>query len=373
MKFFHALLTCALAFVLSTNGEEGKVDVFIGTYTRGDSKGIYVSQLDLKTGALSDPTLAAEIENPSFLAFSPDEKFLYAVVETAKFKGQAGGGLAAFKVDGTQLTLLNTEGTGGGAPCHLSVDPTGKVVAVANYSGGNVAAFPVKEDGSIAPFASLIQHEGSSLNEKRQKGPHAHAINIFGKGKYAAAADLGTDSVFIYKLDSNAGLQQVSEIRLQPGSGARHIAFHPTEKFVYVINEMLLTVAAFKLKSETEWEPLQYVSTLPEGTEKIGSTAEIQMHPSGKFVYGSNRGHDTIACYSIDQEKGTLSLVEHEPIQGKIPRNFAITPDGKYLLAAGQKSDSVAVFTIDQKTGALDFTGKKIEVPSPVGIVFKKH
>ena len=346
-------------------------EVYFGTYTRGDSEGIYRSTLNAKDGALSEARLVAEVENPSFLALSPDNRFLYSVVETGRFEGEKGGGIVAYRVGEDGLEKLNSRNTGGGAPCHLELDPGGKVVLVANYSGGNVASFPIGKDGSLENCKSLIQHEGSSVNQRRQKGPHAHGIYPFGNGAYAAAADLGTDSVFIYRVNGEGGLEQEAEIPLQPGSGPRHLAFHPSEKFAYVINEMTLTVAVFSLKSETEWEPVQYISTLPEGAEKQGSTAEIQMHPSGRFVYGSNRGHDTIVCYAIDESDGTLKLIEHESIQGKVPRGFALTPDGKFLLAAGQQSNSVAVFSIDQSSGSLDFTGHRIEVPSPVSVVFR--
>lgn len=372
MKFV-LYLWLPLAFILPVfSGDE--IDVYFGTYTRGESKGIYRSQFNTKSGELGKAVLVAEVENPSFLALSPDEKHLYAVIENGKFENKVGGGLAAFSIQKDGLRKLNARNTGGAHPCHVSIDPAGKAVLVANYSGGNVAAYPIAKDGKIGSLATLVQHEGSSINERRQKGPHAHAINIFGGGKFAAAADLGTDSIFVYQLEpGKASLKLLSEIKLKPGSGARHIAFHPTEKFAYVINEMTLTVAGFSLESETEWKPIQYLSTLPEGDRPTGSTAEIQMHPSGRFLYGSNRGHDTVVVYEIDQETGILKWIENEPIQGSVPRNFNISPDGKYLLAAGQKSNSVAVFAIDQENGTLEFMNQKIKVPSPVCIVFRSQ
>ncbi len=365
-----ALVLSLFLFSFSPSFGEN-AEFYVGTYTKGDSKGIYRLVLNLKSGELSAPQLAAEIENPSFLAVSPDRNRLYAVVEVGKFKGEAGGGLVAFNIadDGT-LRELSAQNTGGGAPCHLSVSPDGKTVVVANYSGGNVASFPVLSGGATGPITSLIQHVGSSVNKNRQEAPHAHAIYFFGNGEYAAAADLGTDLVVIYTVESGK-LKQAAQVKLLPGSGPRHLAFHPTEKYAYVINEMLLTTAAFELKSPTEWTGFQYLSTLPEGTQPVGSTAEIQMHPSGNFVYGSNRGHNTIVVYAIDQKTGTLKWVENEPIQGEVPRGFNLTPDGRFLIAAGQNSNTVAIFSINQETGSLDFTGHKIEVPSPVSIVFR--
>jgi len=366
----HSAITFSLILLSLAQAPAKELTVYIGTYTNGASKGIYRASLDLFSGKLSEASVAAEAPNPSFLALSGDGKNLYAVLETESFQGEPGGGLAAFQAgeDGA-LKALSTRNTGGGAPCHLSIE--GKTVLVANYSGGNVAAFPRLEGGDIGPRTCLIQHQGQSVNKSRQEGPHAHCINVFPGGQYAAAADLGTDSVFIYRLDSEKSLiERAAEVKLRPGSGPRHLAISASEKNAYVINELLRTVAVFRLQSPTQWENIQYISTLPAQADPIGSTAEIHLHPNGNFVYGSNRGHDTIAVYRIAAD-GALTLIENEPIQGKVPRSFNLTPDGKFLLAAGQQSNTVAVFTVNAETGKLDYTGHSISVPSPVCLIFR--
>ncbi|MAS92614.1 MAG: hypothetical protein CMO55_05400 [Verrucomicrobiales bacterium] len=365
---------CSLLFVCSfslVNGEPGDLIVF-GTYTKGGkSKGIYQARFLESEGLLHDePDLGAELENPSFLTFHSTNLWLYAVSEVASHNG--GGLITSFAVgsESGELEQTGQQPTGGAGPCHISMTPDGKILGVANYQSGTVSTFLVKEDGSLTPPVSTIQHEGSSVNPKRQKSPHAHSINFSPDGKFAYAADLGTDSIFVYSVDPETGkLTPSSETKLPPGSGPRHFTFRPEGAFAYVINEMLLNVTAFSVDKESGGlSSIQTLSTLPPGVENIGSTAEVVCHKSGKFLYGSNRGHDSIVVYSIDDESGTLTYVENEPIQGEVPRNFVLSPDGKWLLAAGQKSNSVTVFSIDQKTGELEFNGARYHVPSPVCI-----
>ncbi|MDF1863155.1 MAG: lactonase family protein, partial [Verrucomicrobiales bacterium] len=345
--------------------------VYFGTYTRGDSKGIYVSSWDSEKGLLSEPVLAGEIENPSFLELSKDGKFLYAVSEVADFKG--GGAINSFQVleDGT-LELMNRQPTGGGAPCHLAISSDGKMVVVANYSGGNVASYRILEDGSLSQPVSIIQHEGSSVNPKRQKGPHAHSINFSMDDRFAYASDLGVDRIYRYAVDTEKGsLTESGETVVAEGSGPRHFAFRPDGKFAYVINELSLTIAGFAVDQQSgDLSTIESVSTLPPETENQGSTAEVVCHPSGKYLYGSNRGHDTIVVFQIDPDSGKLTYVENEPIQGETPRNFALSPDGSWLLAAGQKSNTVAVFSVSSETGELAYTENKISVESPVCVRF---
>lgn len=346
--------------------------VFIGTYTRGDSKGIYVSRLDLATGKLSPPKLAAETVNPSFVAIHPNRKFLYAVGEISNFDGKKAGAVSAFAIDGKtgMLQSLNQQASGGGGPCHLVVDAAGKNVLVANYGGGSVAALPIGKSGKLKEASSFIQHQGSSVNPRRQSAPHAHSINLDAANRFAVAADLGLDKVLVYAFDAEAGKLWPNEkpwTAVKPGAGPRHFAFHPNGRFAYVINEIHLTVTAFAYDADrgvlTE---IQTISTLPGAVENGFSTAEVQVHPSGKFLYGSNRGHDTIAVFAIDADTGKLTAVEHESTQGQTPRNFGIDPTGQFLLACNQNSHTIVSYRIDQKTGELKPTGHKIEVASPV-------
>jgi len=345
--------------------------VFIGTYTDGNSKGIYRARLDLSTGDLSEPELAAEIENPSFLALHPAGKFLYAAGELSKFEGKPGGAVSAFALDaktGT-LTLLNQKSSRGAGPCHLVVDRGGRNVLVANYGGGSVAVLPIDEDGSLQEASAFVQHVGKSVNPRRQEAPHAHSINLDPNGRFAVVADLGLDKVLVYRFDSEKGSLRPNDpphVELAPGAGPRHFAFHPSGRFGYVINEMHSTVTALVYDAKRGmFDEIHTVSTLAE-PHQGNSTAEVQVHPSGKFLYGSNRGHDSLAIFSIDEETGRLTSVGHQSTDGKTPRNFGIDPTGAFVLAANQSSNTIVVFRIDERTGQLKPTGHSIEVPRPV-------
>jgi 6-phosphogluconolactonase len=270
------------------------------------------------------------------------------------------------------LKQLNQESSAGAGPCHLVVDATGKNLLVANYSSGSVAVLPIAQNGEIKPASSVIQHKGKGTDPGRQEGPHAHSINLDSANRFAFAADLGLDKVFIYAFDPAAGTIAPNASpfgKVAPGSGPRHFAFHPGGKHAYVINEMANTVTAFAYDpgagSLTE---IQTISTLPADFKGTSYTAEVQVHPSGKFLYGSNRGHDSIAVFAIDQKTGALKFLEAEPTQGKNPRNFALDPTGAFLLAENQDSDSIVVFRIDPTTGKLSPTGTKITLPMPVCI-----
>lgn len=352
--------------------------VYIGTYTGEKSQGIYRARLDMATGALSAPELAAATTSPSFLAVHPRRTFLYAVNEVGKFNGQDTGSVSAFALDpkSGSLTALNQEGSGGAGPAHLVVDRGGRTVLVANYGGGSVASLPIGPDGRLKPAASVIRHEGSSVHPKRQTKPYAHSINVDAADRFAYAADLGADRIFVYRLDGTKGTlgpASPPSVALAPGSGPRHFAIHPNGRYAYVINELALTVTAFARDAESgALTTLQTIGTLPEGqaADPAFSTAEVVVHPSGRFLFGSNRGHDSLVVYAIDEASGRLTLVEHEPTQGRIPRGFGVDPTGQYLLAGNQRSDSVVVFRIDQKTGALTPTGHTITVGSPVSIAF---
>jgi 6-phosphogluconolactonase len=350
--------------------------VYVGTYTGAKSKGIYLLELDTNTGLLTPKGLAGEAVNPSFLAVHPNKRFLYAVGEVASVGGTKGGGVSAFAIDAAsgKLTLLNQHSTIGSGPCHLVVDKEGRHVLAANYGGGSVTVLPIQADGLLKEASCHIEHQGSSVNKQRQEKPHAHSINLDAASRFAFAADLGLDKVLIYRFDSGSGKLTPNDpdcAKVAAGSGPRHFTFHPSGKFAYVINEMLLTVTAFAYDSaKGELRELQTIPTTPDGVKPGYSTAEVVVHPTGKFLYGSNRGHDSIAMFSIDPSSGKLTALGTEPTRGKTPRNFNIEPSGRFLLAANQGSDTIAVFRIDASSGKLTAVGQPVEVPSPVCVKF---
>jgi 6-phosphogluconolactonase len=351
--------------------------VFIGTYTSPASKGIYVSRLDPATGALSTPVLAAEGRNPSFLASSADGRFLYAVNEVDAVDGKPGGAVTGYAIDkaaGT-LKLLNAQSTVGGGPAHVSV--AGRMVFVANYGGGSIAAYQTEADGTLKPASTFVQHKGSSVNLDRQKGPHAHAVTPDPSGRFLYVPDLGLDQVLVYRIDAAAGTIAPATppfAAVTPaGSGPRHIAIARDGRRAYVINEMVCTVAMFARTASTgALTQVQTVSTLPAGqtVEKGFSTAEVLLHPSGKFLYGSNRGHDSLVVYAVDASTGMLTLLQHVPTGGKAPRAFNIDPTGTFLVVGNQNSDQVAVFAIDAAKGTLTPTGHTIAIGKPVSFEF---
>ena len=349
--------------------------VFLGTYTRGDSRGIYRCRLDLGTGRLESLELAAETINPSFLALHPSGRFLYAVGEIGNFEGGKTGAVSAFQVEPKtgELAPLNQQPSRGKGPCHLTVDRTGRNVLVANYGSGSVACLPIRDDGRLDEATSFVQHEGSSVNPRRQQGPHAHVVEVDAANRFAFVADLGLDKILIYRFDADRGQLAPNDppwAAVAPGAGPRHFAFHPTGRFAYVINEIDSTVTAFGYDAQRgALEPLETVPTLPDGFMGKSTTAEIVVHPSGRFLYGSNRGHDSLVIFAVDARTGKLRYVGHEPTQGKAPRNFAIDPSGSYLLAANRGTDNVVVFRIDANTGKLHATGHSLEVPVPVCVV----
>lgn len=371
------LVLTTLWFGMSVSAES--ITVFFGTYTGGESKGIYKCRMDQESGALSELQLAATTVNPSFLAIHPSGDFLYAVGETDEFEGKKTGSVSAFKIDSEThgLTLLNRCESGGANPCHLVVDKTGKFVLVANYSGGSVASIAINDDGSLGEQVSFHQHEGSSVNAQRQEAPHAHSVNLDAANKYAFVADLGVDKILIYSFDEKTGKlvpNEPASVSVPGGSGPRHFAFHPGGKLAFSNNEMLLSVNAFQYDAaKGALQLLDTVSTVPEGTPLKGnSTAETLVHPNGKFVYVSNRGHDSIAVFQLDVSSGSLTRAEIEPSGGKTPRNFAIEPSGKFLLSENHNTNDVVVFRIDPSTGVLESTGHTLAVPSPVCAKFLK-
>ena len=378
-RLVRATVAALLLVSVSANGAAGLSNqflVYFGTFTGGKSQGIYVSRFDTATGKLGAPALAVQTVNPSFVAIAPDHLLLFAVNETDQFNGRAGGAVSAFKLDAStgKLEFLNQQPSGGTGPCHLAVDPDGKYVFVANYNSGSVAVFPVETNGSLGPASSVVQHHGSSINRERQAGPHAHCVAVDVAHHRVFVCDLGLDKVMVYRLDEINGTLTPDEYpwaKLEPGSGPRHITFSHDWRHAYVISEMGGTLTAFDYQPEKgELKEIQTVSTLPEDFHGKNTAAEVALLPSGKFIYGSNRGNDSLAVFAVDEASGRLNFVERQSSHGKFPRDFAIDPTGQYLLVANQNSDSVVVFRINTQTGRLTWTGQAIEVGKPVCVTF---
>jgi 6-phosphogluconolactonase len=365
------LAVLLLAPLLPTSARGTEYLAYFGTYTdRGKSQGIYVSRFNSSTGKAQDPILAAEIKSPSWVAVHPNGRFLYAVTEAGRT-----GSVSAFSIDRAtgKLTALNTVSTKGNGPCHLTVDRTGKMLLAANYGSGSTAAFQIHDDGSLSEASSFIQHQGTGPDKTRQEGPHAHCATVSPDNRFALVNDLGLDEILIYKMDPAKGLLTPNDPpfgKVPPGAGPRHLAFAPNGKFAYVVNEMQSSTTAFAWDAARgALTALQTISDLPQPVPG-NSGAEIEVHPSGKFVYSSNRGHDSLAVFAVNPKDGKLTLVEYAPTKGKTPRGFGIDPTGSYLLAGGQDSNNVVIFRIDKKTGKLTATGQELNVGMPVCVQF---
>jgi 6-phosphogluconolactonase len=346
------------------------IAVYVGTYTDGTSRGIYRFTFDPSTGAMTEPALAVETKNPSFLALHPSGRFLYAVGEVSSFGGAKSGAVSAFAIDARtgDLSLLNQQASEGTGPCHLVVDKTGRNVLVANYGGGNVAVLPVGPDGRLKPASSVRAHEGSGPHQGRQEKPHAHGIYLDAAERFAFSPDLGADRIFVYRFDAAKGtLEPHGAVPLAPGSGPRHLAFHPAGKNLYAINELLSTITAFSYDPEKgALDTLQTIGTLPAGFSGTSWTAEVAVSPDGRFVYGSNRGHDSLAVFRVDEETGRLAAAGHVPVGGTTPRHFAIDATGRFVLAGHQGSGGIAVLRLDSKTGMPGPAGSPVKVDKPV-------
>lgn len=360
-----------LLFLLMTLPASAGQLIFIGTYTRTTSKGIYAVRLDPATGALSAPVLAAETASPSFIAFTPDQKTLYAVSESNAMAAAFGTDLAR----GTLTPLQPPQSSGGAAPCHLVVDATQRALLVANYHTGVVAAIPLQPDGTLGP-PHAIQHTGHSVDPERQTSPHVHSVTLSPDDRFAIVCDLGLDRIFTYRLDAAKALLTPGErafVTTAPGAGPRHFVFGADGRHAYAITEMGSTIIAFDYDPATgALTTRQTVPTLPADFKGTSSGAEIRLHPNGKFLYGSNRGHDSIAVFAVDAATGRLSLIEITPCGGKNPRNFSLSPDGAWLVCANQNSNSLTVFRVDAATGRLTATGHTAEVPLPVCVLFAR-
>lgn len=366
------LAACAPAPEETATVENDEYVVYIGTYTRETSEGIYMCRFDASTGELTPVELAAKTTDPSFLTIHPDRQYLYAVNETKD------GSVTAFSIDSetAKLTELNSASAHGDLPCHLKVDDTGANLAVANYSTGNVILYPLDPERTLGEASNVIQHEGEGFRPRQQPGPLAHSTDFSPDNRFLLTCDKGLDRIYVYRFDPAESALVPNDppfAEVEPGSGPRHFAFHPNGRFGFAINELGSTVTAFAYDAEQgALRTMQTISTLPEGYEDRNYTAEIAVHPSGRFLYGSNRGHDSIAVYSVNPDTGALELVEITPSGGQTPRSFAIDPTGAYLFAANQQSDNVVVFEIDAQTGRLTDTGKSFTVDAPVCIQFLK-
>jgi 6-phosphogluconolactonase len=350
---------------------------YVGTYTtKTNSKGIYAFRFDAQKGELKEIGVVAETSDPSFLVVHPNGQFLYAVNEVGNFNGGNTGGVSAFSINQktASLTLLNQVPSRGAGPCYISLDKNNEFALVANYDSGNIASFPVMTDGTLRTASGFVQHSGSGPDKERQEGPHAHWIGASPDNRFVLAADLGLDEVLVYGFDSSTGTFMPSNngfAKVNPGAGPRHVAFSTNGKFVYVLSEMESSVTAFSYNAKSgTLAKLQTVSALPPGYSGRKEAAEIAVHPSGKFLYTSNRGHDSIAMFAVNDKKGTLRALGQVLTGGKTPRHFAIDPTGAYLLAENQESNSLVIFHIDRETGGLTPTGHSVEVPSPVCITF---
>lgn len=371
-----SLVTATAKNLPSNRSPKNKYLLYVGTYTEKDSKGIYAFRFDAATNDLTPLGLAAETTNPSFLAIDPTRRSLYAVNEVSNYKGASSGAVTAFAVNHQtgKLSLLNQVPSGGADPCYIAFDKTGKFALVANYTGGSIAVFPVEPDGHMGKSSAFVQHTGSSVDKERQQAPHAHWIETTPDNRFAIAADLGLDKLLVYRFDAKTGAltpNTPSYAALDPGAGPRHLASHPNQKFVYALNELQSTITAFTYdKSRGTLQKLNTVSALPKNFSGNNTAAEIKVHPSGKFLFASNRGDDSIAAFSIDAHTGDLTLIDFFPTQGKTPRNFEIDPTGKLLLVANQDSNNIVVFRIDQSSGRLTPTGQTLKVPAPVCLKF---
>lgn len=351
------------------------LDVWIGTSRAKPSRGIYHCTLDMEKGKLSDPVLAAEISGPGFLAMHPNGNTLYAV---GTYEGKPS--VVAYQIDRSgkvpALKAINALEIGDGGSAHVAVDATGKTLLTAQYGGGSVAAFSLNEDGSLSERTELINHEGGSgVVAGRQDASHAHWVGFSPDNRFAFVPDLGLDKVMVYRVDADqASLQPAGFGKVPAGGGPRHMKFHPNGKWIYVLNELALSVTVFEYDAETgKMTPIQTIPTVPKtllAKEQFKSASEIRVHPSGKFVYSANRGHDTITAFRVNQETGELSVIELENVRGATPRNFNLDPSGKWLLAAGQDSHTLASFAVDPNTGELQYNRSNVTAPSAICVLF---
>jgi 6-phosphogluconolactonase len=351
--------------------------VYVGGYTgyppngRGNGVGIEIFRMDPSTGALAHLDTVKPVENPAFLTVDVTNRYLYAVNSSPSIDGKPGGAVSSFAIDRTTggLTFLNRQMTQGPGPCHVTVDRTGRFVLATSYHAGNISVFPVNPDGSLAPASDCVQHVGSSVTPERQAGPHAHSVNFDLAERFAVVCDLGMDRIVVYQLDRATGklvLNDPPGIAAKPGAGPRHLAFHRSGRIAFVINEINSTLTSYYFNQTFgSLQAIDTYPTLPVGFSGSNSTADVHVTPDGKYVYGSNRGHDSLAIYAVDQSSGKLTPLGFQSTLGRTPRNFTIDPTGTFILAANQDSDDIVTFRIDPTTGQLTPTGAVAHSPSP--------
>ncbi|WP_372933723.1 lactonase family protein [Mariniphaga sediminis] len=369
-KILTGLILCVLFFPASSQ-EDLIQKIYVGTYTSEGAEGIYLCRFDGTTGEISLEKTFKGVEDPSFLTISPDRKHLFAVTRASSENEKPGGYVNAYRIqpDG-ELEFINKQISHGAGPCHVDVSPNGKYVAIATYSSGTTSLYGVNEDGSLKPASSTIVNQGSGPDKARQSAPHAHSIRFSRDGSQAFSADLGTDQLNIFDVKKGELIPARQPfVKMAPGAGPRHFDFHPNNKVIYVINELNSTITSFKKNGKT-WEELQTISTLPEDFTKRSYCADIHVSPDGRYLYGSNRGHNSIAVFKIDNSTQMLEWQTSVSTEGDWPRNFVLSPDGKFMLVANQKSGNIVVFTINKETGLPVFSGKELALPSPVCLDF---
>jgi 6-phosphogluconolactonase len=363
------LLIVNVLFVFGQN--IGKQNFYVGTFTSEGAKGIYLCEFNFKTGEIALKQTFPGVDNPNFLKISPDKKYLYAVNRAPKEIESTGGYISTYEIgENGSLQFLNKQLSHGADPCHVDVSPDGKFVAIANYGGGTTALYPVAGDGSLLAASSVIVNEGSSIDKSRQTKPHAHSIRFSPFENRIFSADLGTDQLDIYELEGDKLVQNGQKFaKLDAGAGPRHFDFHPDKNHIYVISELNSTITTLK-RAGDNWEKLHVVSTLPNDFKGTSYCADIHISSNGKYLYGSNRGHNSIAVFEINNESKKLKSIGFVQVEGDWPRNFALSPNGEFLLVANQKSGNITVFKINKTTGLPEFTGKEIKVPAAVCIEF---
>ena len=368
LRFIPLLAVVALA---PSTANAADMYVYFGTHVSGAGKGFSLSHFDTDTGVLTKPQYLLDAEAPAFFVIHPDGKHLYTCNSINTFEGKPEGSISAYSIDSKtgKLTLLNRKPAGGADPSYITLDKTSRYALVANYQGGNIAVLAIKPDVSLGERTAFAQHTGSSVNPQRQTRPFAHSIIVDPSNRFALVADLGVDKLFVYRFNEKDGSLAPNDppfAAVKPGSGPRHVKFHPNGKWVYLINEIGSTVTGFNWNAmKGSLTEFQTVSTLPEGFTGTNTCAELEIHPNGKFLYGSNRGHDSIVVFAVDQATGKLRLVERVSSQGKWPRNFTFDPTGKWILCTNHNSNNAVVFRVNETTGKLTQTGQPVEVLYP--------
>jgi 6-phosphogluconolactonase len=369
------VVTLCVSILVSGDARAQKFLLYVGTYKDHGGKGIYAYRFDSVNGQLASLGLAVETAEPSFLAIAASGKFLYAVNEIVNYNGQPAGAVSAFAIqrESGQLSLLNQVSSRAEGPAHITLDRSGNYALVSNYERGSVAVFPILQNGRLGESSAFVLHKGSSVNAERQSGPHAHAIAVSPDNRFDVVADLGLDQLLVYRFDAAHGSlgSEPQIVKTAPGAGPRHLVFDAHGRFLYLINEMASTVVAYSYDAPAgQLHELQTVSLVPKGFSGRTEAAEIEIHSSGKFLFASNRGPDSITVFAIDPKQGTLTVVETDSTRGRTPRHFTLDPTGSWLLAANQDSDEIVVFQVNRNTGHLTPTGQVLQVPSPACIKF---